>query len=204
MHRATGIDGRMSARTGLWINALAYQCVWFAAVIGAGRGLWWPGVAAAALFIAAQLRVSRERGADLRLMLAALACGVALDGILAASGLARYAATADALSAAAPPWLLAIWASFALTLRRSLGVLLDRPLAAWCVGAIGGPLAYLGAARGWGAIVFAAPLLPALIALATGWSVALPLLTTLATRLHPRADARTASSSPSPTQGSSP
>jgi hypothetical protein len=176
----------MSDRADAWTNAIAYQAVWFAAVIGAGRGLWWPGVAAAALFVAAQLGVSRERGIDLKLMLAALACGLAIEGALATSGLARHAAAAPALPGGAPLWLLAIWVSFALTLRRSLRFLIDRPLATLAFGAIGGPLAYLGAARGWQAIDFAAPLWQPLVALGIGWSLALPALMRLATRLHPR------------------
>lgn len=176
----------MNDHVRLWTNAIAYQAVWFAAVIGAGSGAWWPGVAAAAVFVAVQLGVSRERGVDLRLLAAALACGVAVDGAMASSGLARYAASAPAVPGGAPLWLLAIWASFALTLRRSMRFLLGRPSIALALGAIGGPLAYLGAARGWQAIDFAEPLWQPLVALGIGWSLALPALMRLATRLRPR------------------
>jgi hypothetical protein len=176
----------MNDHVRLWSNAIAYQAVWFAAVIGAGRGLWWPGMAAAALFVAVQWGVSRERDVDLKLMLAAFACGLAIEGILSTTGLARHAAAAPALPGGAPLWLLAIWISFALTLRRSMRFLMDRPLAAVAFGAIGGPLAYLGAARGWQAIDFAEPLWQPLAALGIGWSLALPALMRLATRLRPR------------------
>lgn len=60
--------------------------------------------------------------------------------------------------------------------------LLGRPLSGMLLGAIGGPLAYLGAARGWGAIVFAEPRWMAIAALVIGWAIAIPLLTTLALR----------------------
>ncbi len=190
----------MSDRAAFWTNAIAYQAVWFAAVIGAGSGAWWPGAAAAALFVAVQLGVSRERAVDLRLLVAALACGFAVDGAMASSGLARYAASAPALPGGAPLWLLAIWACFALTLRRSMRFLLGRPIAALALGAIGGPLAYLGAARGWQSIAFAEPRWQALALLALAWSLALPLLVLLATRLQPRASL----SAPLPTQGTSP
>jgi hypothetical protein len=176
----------MNDHVRLWSNAIAYQAVWFAAVIGAGRGLWWPGMAAAALFVAVQWGVSRERDVDLKLMLAAFACGLAIEGVLSTTGLARHAAATPALPGGAPLWLLAIWISFALTLRRSMRFLMDRPLAAVAFGAIGGPLAYLGAARGWQAIDFAAPLWQPLAALGIGWSLALPALMRLATRLRPR------------------
>lgn len=190
----------MNARADVWTNAIAYQAVWFAAVIGAGRGLWWPGVAAAALFVAGQLGVSRERDVDLKLILAAFACGLAIEGALATTGLARHAAAVPALPGGAPLWLLAIWVSFALTLRRSMRFLMDRPLAALALGAIGGPLAYLGAARGWQAIDFAEPLWQPLVALGIGWSLALPALALLATRLRPPSPL----SAPHPTRGHTP
>lgn len=190
----------MERFAGIWTNAIAYQAVWFAAVIGAGRGEWWPGVAAAALFVSIQLAVSREREVDLRLLVAALACGAIVDGAMAGNGLARYAASTPALPGGAPLWLLAIWASFALTLRRSMRVLLGRPFIALALGAIGGPLAYLGAARGWQAIDFAEPRWLSLVVLGVAWSLVLPALVLLATRLHPR----TAFTVPFSTRGHTP
>ncbi len=171
----------------VWANAIGYQIVWFSAVIGAGRGLWWPGVAAAAAFALLHMALCRQtpaqRAVDFRLVAVALVCGLIMDGALAQSGLADYAADSPALPAGAPPlWLLSIWASFALTLRHSMRFLLGRPLLALSLGAIGGPLAYLGAARGWGAIVFAEPRWMAVVALVVGWAIAIPLLTMLASR----------------------
>ena len=170
-----------------WANAIGYQIVWFSAVIGAGRGLWWPGVSVAAAFVLLHLALCRQtpaqRAVDVRLMLVALLCGLILDGGLAGSGLADYAADPLTLASGGPPvWILAIWASFALTLRHSMSFLLGRPLVALSLGAIGGPLAYLGAARGWGAIAFAEPRWMAIVALIIGWAIAIPLLTTLASR----------------------
>ncbi len=171
----------------IWANAVGYQIVWFSAVIGAGRGSWWPGVAAAAAFVVLHLALHRQtlgqRAIDVRLMFVAIACGLIMDGGLARSGLADYAADPLALPLGGPPlWILSIWASFALTLRHSMTFLLGRPLIAMLLGAIGGPLAYLGAARGWNAIVFAEPRWMAIAALIIGWAIAIPLLTTLASR----------------------
>lgn len=171
----------------VWVNAIGYQIVWFSAVIGAGRGLWWPGVSAAIAFVLLHLalcpQTPAQRAVDVRLMLVALLCGLIMDGSLARSGLADYAANPLALSSGGPPlWILAIWASFALTLRHSMTFLLGRPLIGLLLGAIGGPLAYLGAARGWGAVAFAEPRWMAIVALVIGWAIAIPLLTTLASR----------------------
>lgn len=161
-----------------WANLIGYQIVWFSAVIGAGHGLAWPGVAAALVFIVAQLAASATARADLRLAGAAVICGMALDGTLSALGWARYAANGWL----APAWILALWAAFALTLNHSLAYLRPRPWLACAVGAIGGPLAYWGAARGWQAVQFEPPAWRATAALAAGWALALPALTAGARR----------------------
>jgi hypothetical protein len=74
---------------------------------------------------------------------------------------------------------LAIWAAFALTVNHSLMFLQRRPLLAMLLGAIGGPLAYTGAAR-LGAVAWAAPSLQLTLTLAIAWGVAVPLLSELA------------------------
>lgn len=183
-----------------WANLIGYQIVWFCAVIGAGRGLWWPGVIAAAIFIPLHFAFARQdrrgRATDFGLLLIALLAGAALDGAIAISELGRYAANEVALpSGGAPLWILSMWASFALTLRHSMTFLLGRPILALVFGAVGGPVAYLGAARGWQAIVFAEPRWMALGLLAIGWGLAISLLTLLARR-WPMATAATLQTAP--------
>lgn len=166
-----------------WSNLIGYQAVWFAAVIGAGRGTPWPGTIAAALFVAWQLS-QRGRAREWRLLAAAVLAGVLVDGGLAWSAQLRYAAAQPALPAGgAPLWILALWSAFALTLTRSMAVLQSRAWLAPLLGAIGAPLAYLGAARGWQAVTFAAPSWPGLLALAGGWALALTCLSRLAGRI---------------------
>lgn len=166
-----------------WINLVGYQLVWFIAVAGAGRERAWPGVIAMVVFAAWQLMVSRHRRLDLSLIATAFTVGVVLDGLLAASGLLRYAAAAPALPpGGAPLWILALWISFALTITRSLAWLKGRTMVAAVLGAVGAPLAYLGAARGWDAVEFAQPAWQGLLCLAVGWAVAVPLLSGLSAR----------------------
>ncbi|MFK3650894.1 DUF2878 domain-containing protein [Lysobacter enzymogenes] len=159
----------------VWIEFLGYQAVWFAAVIAAGHGHWWPGALAAALFVAIQLAVAPRRSALLRLLAAALLAGAIVDGALALSGLARYAAAWPSPQFA-PLWILGLWCAFATTLLRSLRPLRHRPALAALLGLIGAPLAYSGAARGFGAVAFAEPAWHGLLALALGWAAALPWL----------------------------
>lgn len=163
-----------------WANFVGYQMVWFAAVIGAGRGSPWWGLAAALVFVVAQWLASNERTSDARLVACALALGIGFDGALASAGVLHYAAATPGLHA--PTWILAMWAAFAMTLNHSLAFLRGRTLWAVVLGAVGGPLAYIGAARGFGAVEFTAPTSQALGLLAVGWAVAMGLLAWLAQR----------------------
>lgn len=168
-----------------WLTLVAYQLVWFAAVIGAGHGLAWPGVLGALLFAAWRLAVSTQRGVELRLIAVALLLGVAMETAWVRGDLIRYAAAWP--WAEAPAWILALWVAFALTIVPLFGYLHARPWLAALFGAIGGPLAYLAAAHGWHAAMFVAPNRQVLLWLALGWGIALPLLTMLARHwLHPQ------------------
>ncbi len=163
-----------------WIVLFAYESVWFAAVIGAGRGYVWPGVTAAMLFAAWRLTSSEHRRIELRLIAVALFAGALLESIWVGSGLIHYAAAWP--WRIVPAWLLALWMSFALTILPLFGHLHARPWLAMALGAVGGPLAYFGAARAWHAARLATPPWPTLAALSLGWALAFPLLTALARR----------------------
>lgn len=165
-----------------WVEFAGYQAVWFVAVIAAGNGYAWPGALAAAAFVAAQVLLARQPWSMAALAGAALVAGALVDGVLAASGLARYAAAWPS-SQAAPLWILGLWCAFATTLTGSLRLLQRRLGAAALLGLAGAPLAYLGAARGWGAVAFAEPAWAGLAWLASGWALALPALAWLARRL---------------------
>lgn len=166
-----------------WINLVGYQLVWFCTVIGAGHGLAWPALLAVALFAAMQLTISDNRRVDLQLVGVAVLIGIVLEGTLAYSGLVHYTAHVPALPpGGAPLWILALWAAFALTLRQSLRYLQAHPRIAALLGAIGAPLAYASASRGWSAVTFAAPAWHALVVIGMGWAIGMPLLATLARR----------------------
>ena len=162
----------------LWANLLGYQAVWFAVVWSAGRGTAGIGMVACVAFIALQTSVSRTRAADLRALLAALACGVVVEGVAAVTALLAYASPQPGLPA--PPWIVLLWGAFAMTLNHSLAWFASRPWTAAAFAMIGGPLAYLGAARGFGAVAFPQPAWPAVAWLACAWAIALPLLLRIA------------------------
>jgi len=169
----------------LVLNAVLFQCVWFASVAGAGAGYWWAGLPVLALLAAWQLRVSHWPRADAALLASAVLLGFLIDSALALGGWLSYA-TPLPFAGLAPAWIVVLWAGFALTVNHSLAFLKRNFALAVVFGALGGPLAYLGAARGFAAVQFEAPLLEALLVLALAWAVATPLLLRLSTHFVAR------------------
>ncbi|MGF6416937.1 hypothetical protein ABH900_000398 [Stenotrophomonas sp. AN71] len=157
-----------------WGNLLGNQLVWLCAVAGAGRGWQWPALLAATLYIGSQLLTSPHTRLDLRLMMLALACAWLVDATAAASGTVRYAAAP--FGWAPPPWILALWAAFAMTLTTSMAFLQRHAALPAVFGLLLAPLAYLSAARGFDAVRFAAPAWQGVLLLGVGWSIALSLL----------------------------
>ena len=89
-----------------WANLFGYQATWFAVAWSAGHGRAWIGMLACIAFIGVQWRCSHARRADARVVLAALACGLLVDGIAAATGLLAYASAFPSLPAPAWWWNL--------------------------------------------------------------------------------------------------
>jgi Protein of unknown function (DUF2878) len=162
-----------------WMTLVAYELVWLAAVAGAGHGLVWPGVAAVGLFAAWRLAVSPCCRIELKLIAVTVLLALTLEGLWVTSGLVVYSAPWPLPNA--PAWLIALWVAFALTLVPLFGHLHSRPALAALLGAVGGPLAYLGAARAH-ALQLPAPAWRGLLALSVGWGAAMPTLTSIAGR----------------------
>lgn len=170
-----------------WPCLLGYQLVWLAAITGAGRGIAWPGLAAAALFLGWQLASRHPRRNVLAMMGLGFVLGCVVDGALSASGAVEFSAADWTLpGGGAPLWILALWACFAVTIEHGMSFLLSRPWLGMVFGAIGGPVAYLGAERGWQAVHFLDPRWQPLLGLAVGWALAVPLMTLAARQLATR------------------
>ncbi|HEX7816735.1 DUF2878 domain-containing protein [Dyella sp.] len=166
-----------------WGNFVGYQLSWFVAVAAAGRGLAWPGIAATALFVLWQLAVSPYRAADLKLVVLAMISGMVIDGLGSAYRWLGYGAPSPALPpGGAPMWILGLWSALAMTLGQTLRYLRGKPVIAMLLGAVGAPLAYLSASRGWHAVEFPSPAWHGLAWLALGWSIAMPCLVLAAAR----------------------
>ena len=64
-----------------WANVIGNQLVWLCAVVGAGQGLRWPALLAAAIYVASQLMLSAQPMVELKLLGVAVLCGLVVDGV---------------------------------------------------------------------------------------------------------------------------
>ena len=175
----------------MWANLLGNQLVWLCAVAGAGRGWQWPALLAATLYVGSQLASSAQPRVDLRLLALALVCAWWVDGLAAATGSVRYAAAP--LGWAPPPWILALWAAFAMTITGSMAFLQRHAVLPGVFGLLLAPLAYLSAARGFDAVRFSLPAWHGVLLLGVCWGIALSLLCGAARRWSRTATYRPAS-----------
>ena len=155
------------------LNFAGFQIGWFACILGAAHGYSWAGPTVVVGFFAAHLLLAADRRREFRVALVSVLFGILFDSAFAATGLLVYAGSL--VSWLSPPWLVAMWVNFAITLRSSMSWLLGRPLLAAVAGAVFGPLAYLAGER-LGAVDFSSPPLVGIVALAVCWGIAVPLL----------------------------
>lgn len=164
----------------LALNFVAFQIGWFACVLGAANALPLLGPAVVACVVMLHLSLSKQPAQEFALVAVAGGLGAVWDSILVASGWIAYP-SGNWITGLAPYWIVAMWMLFATTLNVSLRWLRHRTLLAVIVGAISGPMAFL-AGSGLGGLTFLEPR-AALIALAFGWAVILPVLSLLSVRL---------------------
>lgn len=172
----------MSAARALRLGAgfVLFQAAWFACVIGAARGQVTPGIVAVAAVVAIMVAWSTRPGADLRLVVLAIAIGLVWDSLLALTGVVEYASPGP-LPGVAPLWILALWALLAPMLREPMRWMHGRPVLAALLGAAGGVLSYAAAQR-LGACAFPDPAFAVLV-LGAGWALIVPMLLAAAQRL---------------------
>lgn len=163
-----------------WVNLFGNQVVYLCAVAGAGEGLQWPALLTAGVYMASQILVSPHPHRDLYLIVLAMACAFGVDGTAAAAGAVLYAAAPWGWIP--PPWILALWASFAMTLTASMAFLQRHWLLSIVFGLLLAPLAYVSASRGFAAVQFSAPAWHGLLMLGATWAAALSLLVRVARR----------------------
>lgn len=162
----------------LIINFVLFQIGWFACVIGAAKQLPWLGVIVVACIFVWHVNQAKQAKPELILLLIALLIGGIYDQLMLSSNLITYQSHGWSNNLV-PPWILALWALFVTILNVSLRWLKDiKSRSKWLVavlfGAIGGPLAYMGAEKLGAVTLNSMPI--SYIALGLGWAVLTPLL----------------------------
>lgn len=159
------------------VNFAAFQIGWFSSVIGAAQQMPWLGPLAFLIVLAIHLRQASRPVSELGLVIACGVIGIFFDSLLVAAGWVTYPSGLfnDLM---APYWIVTMWMLFGTTLNLSMGWMKGKPLLAVVLGAIGGPSSYY-AGQKLGGIQFL-DLVPAMVALAIGWGVVMPVLMRLA------------------------
>lgn len=161
------------------LNFALFQAGWFVSVLTASHGR--PFVAFATATAAVGLSLwwfSADRAGDLRLLLAVALIGFCIDtvhlhlGVFSLVGSPRFPHLC-------PLWLAALWGLLGVILRGSLNWLAGRFWLAALLGAVAGPLSYLGGAK-LGAASLPANRAFSVAALAIAWAVVMPLFVWLA------------------------
>ncbi len=158
----------------LW-NFLALKAGWIISVSAAAQEAAWVGPLLVTLFVAGHLLISEKRTEEFLLVCAAMFMGTVWEALVIASGTIDYPGFSSALP---PPWIIGLWALFAISLTRSLAWMQTRLLLAATVGALIAPASYLAGAA-MGAAAIPAPL-PFFFLQAIGWAILLPGLLLIA------------------------
>ncbi|HXV64449.1 MAG TPA: DUF2878 domain-containing protein [Vicinamibacteria bacterium] len=156
----------------LLFNVALFQIGWFASVLGAAHDRPYLGPLIVGVALAVHLRFFATKREGF-LILASALLGAVAESAIGLTGVIAYRADPPP-SWLCPPWIVAMWTNFSLTLRHSLRWLERRFVLAAIAGAVGGPLAYLTGRR-LGAIELIEPV-AAILLLAALWRIALLLL----------------------------
>jgi hypothetical protein len=170
-------------------NLVVFEAAWFACILGVAHGhpAWGTAAVVAAIgwHVAISARPARE------LALAGLLGGIGLvaESLVVAQGHVAYPA-GQPVAWLAPYWMVALWAELAIALNVTLRWLKRRPVLALVLGAVFGPLSFLGGVRLGGARFVDET--AALVTLAAMWALLMPLVMALSDHFDGVGDRRSA------------
>jgi hypothetical protein len=169
------------------LNFAAFQIGWFSAVLGAGHGMPWLGVAVIPLVLVFNLAIAADWKHELAIAAAAAFVGFAVDTGLTAAGI--FIPVPFLMPRPfSPLWMVALWMNQAMTLNSCMGWLRGRYRTGALFGAVGGPLAYLSGAKLGAASI---PSHQGLLILGITWAFAFPGLLALNEFLRRRVSTET-------------
>jgi len=160
-------------------NAVLFQGLWLAAVLGASLGRQWPALVMLLALVALAVGSGASWRAAGRMALAGLLAGMLAERVWLSLGLIEYRL---AWSPVWPPvWIMVLWVAFAMSLNHSLAWLQGRVWLAAVFGAIGSVGSVLAGVR-WGAASAPAGWLPLAVWYGLVWALLVPALAWWAAR----------------------
>jgi hypothetical protein len=163
-------------------NFILFELAWFAAVIGGARG--WPNLGALPAIAVVAIHLAAHRPhlkQEVMLVLGVTALGVIVETAFIFLGTLQYVGT-NGTSVLPPVWIAALWFAFGTLPHGSLEWLSGRIWPQLLLGAVFGPLSYLGGAR-LGAATMGEPIVISLAVIGCGWALAMVLIFKMADRL---------------------
>jgi hypothetical protein len=182
-------DAGAPSRARQLANFAVFEAAWFACILGVAHGLPAWGTAAVAAAIAWHVAISARPATELALAAILAVLGLVAESLVVAQGHVAYPA-GQPVAWLAPYWMVALWAEFAIALNVTLRWLKRRPWLALALGAVFGPLSFLGGVRLGGARFVDEP--AALVTLAALWAVLMPLVMWISDRFDGVTEARRA------------
>ena len=172
-------DAGAPSRGRVLANLAVFEAAWFACILGVAHG--WPlgGTAALLAAIAWHVAISGRPGTELALAAILAAIGLVAESAMVALGHVAYPA-GQPVAWLAPYWMVALWGEFSIALNVTLRWLKRRLVLASLLGAIFGPLSFLGGVRLGGARFVDEP--AALASLAAMWACLMPLVMAVSNR----------------------
>ena len=165
----------------LLVNFIGFQVGWFACVLGAANNKELLGMIIALGVIIYHVVTQGDSRKELKLVLVAIAIGLLWETWVLNLDILRYPSHSELLFWP-PSWLIMMWALFATTINLSMGWLKGRWALSVLMGAVFGPLAFIGGEK-LGAVVFLDSTL-SIITLSVGWGLLMPLLLWIAERIN--------------------
>ncbi len=166
----------------LW-NIVSIRMGWVACVLGAANGYTWLGPLVVAVLVAIHLELVPAGQRELATLAAAAVFGYAVHSTMGLAGVFEFLPQAR-LGAPSTVWTVALWINFATALNAALYWLQHRYPIAVLLGALGGPVAYLGGVEFGGLLAPAGlPVLIVAVAVAVQWALATPLVVAAAARI---------------------
>ena len=153
-------------------NFVVFEAAWFACILGVAHGEPAWGTAAVGAAIAWHLAISARPATELALIAILGVIGLVAESLVLAQGHVAYP-NGQLFAWLAPYWLVALWAELGMALNVTLRWLKRKPLLAAALGALFGPLSFLGGVRLGGARFIDEP--AALVTLAIEWALLMPL-----------------------------